>query len=210
MSRNGLCTRSILLASLGLCLMAALPAHGTTLVSIESVSAGPGTVGDSFDVVLTNTGPSATTVGSFTFNILTLDTDISFTDVTTGTTAATYIFPSSFLGPDLTGPNTGQTFAVEPFDLSIAGDVTIGAGDTVGLGHVVFDVANGATFGTFAVTLGPTPAVTSLANSGGNVTIDALDDGDIMIVSPEPATVLPAGLAFLVAAAARRRLRRRQ
>lgn len=149
MSRNGLNKSSILLAVLGLCLLVSPPAHGGTIVSVDSVAAGPGTINDSFDVVLTNTGPSAITVGSFTFNITTLNPDISFTDATTATAAATYVFSSSLFGPDLTGPNSGQTFTLAPFDISGAGDVTIGPGVTVGLGHVLFDVANGAAPGHF-------------------------------------------------------------
>ncbi|HEY1218297.1 MAG: hypothetical protein ABSE42_05395 [Bryobacteraceae bacterium] len=209
MNRNGLRRTFVLLAGLGLCLIAALPAHGSMIVSIQSVTVGAGTNNDSLDVSLTNTGPSAVSVGSFTFNIGTLNTAIDFTDVTTATVVATYIFPSSLFGPDLTGANSGQTFTFEPSDANGGGDVSIGSGDTVGLGHVLFDVANGATAGSFAVTLGPTPAVTSLANSSGGVNVDTLTDGTITITSaiPEPATVLPVALAFLIAGSAGRRLR---
>jgi hypothetical protein len=208
MNQNGLRKNSILLAGLGLCLMAALPAHGSMIVSIESVTAGVGTNNDSLDVLLTNTGPSAISVGSFTFNVSTSDTSIVFTDVSTATATAPYIFSSSLFGPDLTGPNSGQTFTLEPSDIGGTGDVSIGSGDTVGLGHVLFDVTNGATTGPFAVTLGPTPAVTSLANGSGNVTVNTLTNGTITITPvPEPATVLPAALAFLIALAARCRQR---
>jgi hypothetical protein len=212
MNRNGFRKNSILLAGLGLCVMAALPARGGMIVSVQSVTAGAGTNNDSLDVSLTNTGPSAVSVGSFTFNVSTADTSIVFTDVTTATVIAPYIFSSSLFGPDLTGANSGQTFAIAPSDFSSVGDVSIGAGATVALGHVLFDVASGATTGSFAVTLGPTPAVTSLATSaGGSVAVDTLTDGTITIPSvPEPATVLSVALAFLMAVAARIRLRTRQ
>jgi len=211
MSRNGLSKNCFLLAGLGVCLMAALPAHGGVIIAAGSVAVGAGTTGDSFDVWLTNTGPSAILVDSFAFNISTLDTGITFTDVTTGTVAAPYIFPSSLFGPDLTGPNSGQTFAFEPSDISGVGNVSIGSGITVGLGHVLFDVSGGAAPGTFAVTLVKDPLVTNLSDSNANnIPIDTFTDGDITIFLPEPATVLPAGLAFLIAAAAKRRLRTRQ
>lgn len=210
MSHIGLSKNCVLLACLGLCLMAALPAHGGVIIAASSVTVGAGTTGDSFDVLLTNTGPSAITVGSFSFNISTADTDISFTDVTTGTLAAPYIFVSSSLfGPDLTGPNSGQTFTSFPSDVSFPADVSIGASSTVGLGHVLFDVAGGAMPGTFAVTLVQDSSVTNLSNANGNIPINTFTDGDITISTPEPATVPLAGLAFLIAAAARRKLRAR-
>jgi hypothetical protein len=211
MSRNGLSRTCFLLAGLGVCLTAALPAHGSVIIAADSVSAVAGSTGNSFDVWLTNTGPSAISVDTFSFNINILDTDITFTDVTTGTVAAPYIFPSSVFGPDLTGPNSGQTFAFFPNDVSGSGDVSIASGATVGLGHVLFDVAGGAAPGTFAVAFVQDPLVTNLSDANGNnIPIDTFTDGDVTILTPEPATVPLAGLAFLIAAAARRRLRIRR
>jgi hypothetical protein len=93
-------------------------------------------------VILTNTGPSGVSIADFSFGIQTADTDISFTDATTGT-AATYIFgPDSLFGPDLTGPASGQSLTTS--DTDSVSEVTIAASSTVGLGHVLFSVAAGA------------------------------------------------------------------
>ena len=53
------------------------------------ISAAPGSTGNAFDVLLTNTGASSVDLGAFAYEITTADTDISFTDADTSTTAPT-------------------------------------------------------------------------------------------------------------------------
>src|SRR5579884_513947 len=125
--------------------MAGLPFAGPARADLAVSFSDPGNVaagstGDSFDVLLTNTGPSDVVLGAFTFEVATTSSDITFTDVTTATVADPYIFGAdSLFAPDILGTTTGQD--ITAFDLDGAGDVTIGAGSTVGLGHVLFNVS---------------------------------------------------------------------
>jgi hypothetical protein len=68
-----------------------------------------------FDVLLTNTGPSSQNIAAFNFELTTVDTNITFTDVTTSTTTAAYIFSDSLFGPDITTFTSAQS--VEAGDL---------------------------------------------------------------------------------------------
>ncbi len=47
-------------------------------------------------------GALSQNIAGFNFELTTANTDITFTDVTTGTTKAAHIFPFSFFGPDIT------------------------------------------------------------------------------------------------------------
>ena len=209
MQRKGFLKANIfLVAGTALGLLGSLPVKASLIVTVQSVTAAAGDINDAFDVTLQNTGGDVT-IGGFTFNVSTTDTNISFTDATTATTLAAYIFAgSSAFGPDLTGANSGQTFALGPSDLStILAGVTVAGGTTVGLGHVFFSVASGAAPGPFAVTLGATPAVTSLSDPGGNnIPIDTLTNGTITITStPEPASLLLSASVVLIGLGLRRR-----
>ena len=77
-------------------LLVSLPAKGDIILSVESVTGAPGSTG-MFDVLLQNTGTVSQNIAAFNFVLTTSNPDITFTDVTTDTTTATYIFPSSFL-----------------------------------------------------------------------------------------------------------------
>jgi len=222
MQRNGFANfKFVLVMAAILGLFGSLPARASLIVTVQSVAASSG----AFDVTLTNSGPIAVAISGFSFNLSTANASISFIDATTATTLAPYIFPAAssldtlLFGGDLllTTPNSGQNFNGNlPSDINIdpitsnSANVTIGAGATVGLGHVLFTVAPGATPGIFAVQLGPTPAETSLSNAaGGSVTIDTLAAGQITIAStavPEPGSLLPLALAFLLGGALRRRV----
>jgi len=209
----------VMAAVLGL--FGSLPARASLIVSVQSVAASSG----AFDVTLTNSGPGAVAIAGFTFNLSTTDTDISFSDATTATALAPYIFPAAssqdtlLFGGDLlvTTPNSGQNFNGNlPSDLNVdpitfnSANITIGAGVTVGLGHVLFTVAAGAAPGIFAIQLGPTTAETNLVDANGdNIAIDTLTAGQITIASaavPEPGLLLPLALAFLLGGAVRRRV----
>ena len=200
--------RFVLLTGLALSLFGSAPAHADMIVTVQSVSAAANTPNNFFDVTLTNTGTIAVSVDSFTFGISTSDSAISFTDANTSTSLSPYIFGSDTLfGPDLTGPTSGQSLVAS--DIDSIGAVSVGAGTTVGLGHVSFGVAPGAATGPFAVTLGDSPALTSLSDAGGhNIVIQSLVNGQITITSaaPEPLLFLPVGLALLAAGTIRRRL----
>jgi hypothetical protein len=194
------------LAAVVIGLMATLPVHASLIVTVGSVNAAAGS-SSAFDVTLTNTGPSAVSLGGFSFGITTGDTDISFTSATTATVSP-YIFGAdSLFGPDLAGPS-GQSLVTS--DLDAIGDVSVGAGATLGLGHVIFAVAGGSAPGPVSITLLSSPAFTTLSDATGSpVTINTLTGGTLTVTSsvPEPSTwlSLAAGL-FAVITLRRRRV----
>jgi hypothetical protein len=194
----------------GAALFLAVPARANIIISVGDVFAIAGSTGNGIDVTLTNTGPSAINVGGFNFQISTSDTDITFQSTTISTLA-----PYVFLGDSLFGSpiNTctspcGQS--IDGSDLAASAGDLVAAGATVGLGHVLFDVAGGATPGPFVVTLAGFPG-TSLAGAapaGANIPIDTFTDGQITITAvPEPASalLLISALGALVAVKRRRR-----
>jgi hypothetical protein len=193
-----------LAAGLAAGLLGSLPAEATLIVGVQSVTAGANTNNDTLDVTLMNTGPSAVAVGGFTFEIISASSNISFIDANTST-AAPYVFDgNSAFGPDLTGPTSGPTLSTS--DVDLLGSATVASGATVGLGHITFDVAAAAS-GIIAITLGPTPQFTSVADASGNNLPITLANGQVTISTvPEPSLVLPLAMAAVIGA---RRLRRR-
>jgi hypothetical protein len=201
---------SLLVAGVAACLFGPATARADIVISVQSVTAVAGSSGNGIDVDLTNSGPSSMTIGGFSFGISIANPAISFTDANTAT-AVSYIFGgNSLFGPDLTGPTSGQTLsASDLFSIPLAG-VTLSAGSTVGLGHVLFDVAPGAASGFFPVNLTPFPT-TSLSDAfGSDLPVSTLLGGSITIPSavvPEPSSTLPLvfGGALLWTAIRRRR-----
>jgi len=180
-------------------LLLSVPAKGDIVLSVESVSGAPGSTGD-FDVLLTNTGSSAQNIAAFNFELTTPNTDISFTDVTTNTTTATYIFPSSFFGPDITTIAAGQTVEAGDVDATFDGtDVAPGA--TYGLGNVSFAIAPGAVNGETAEIDFVAYPSTSLSDSSGNNVDFTAESGTITVQTtsaiPEPSTAFPLAAALL-------------
>jgi hypothetical protein len=170
-------------------------AHASSIVLAQSVIASSGSSGNGLDIELTNSGASAVTIGGFSFGISIANADISFTDANTSTSAS-YIFGTdSLFGPDLTGPTSGQSLSTSDlFDIFFAG-VTLNPGTTVGLGHVLFDVAPGAASGSFAVQLAFFPTTSLSDESGNNIAIDTLSNGLITITTPA-APVVPEPSSF--------------
>ena len=180
-------------------------ADAALILSVQSATGVAGTSGNTFDIDLINTGPTALTIGGFTFGIATANPNISFTDANTAT-AMPYIFAGdSLLGPDLTGPTSGQSLTASDASLSGLG-TTVTAGTTLGLGHILFDVLSSATNGMFPVNLEVSPATSLTDPNGAPVPVDTLVAGEITITGgaaaavPEPSSMLLffAG-AFLVA-----------
>jgi hypothetical protein len=191
-------------------LLYAAPARAGLLVAVQSVSAGIGSTGNGFDVTLMNTGAAPLTVGGFNFTISTADSEITFTSADISTTTAPYIFAGdSLFGPTI-NTTSGQSLAAS--DLAISGGDVVGAGATVGLGHVLFDISPTAALGSFPVVLAPFPG-TSLADSlGNNITINTLTNGQITIIAatvPEPGSIVLLGSVLLAVILAKRRARRR-
>jgi hypothetical protein len=187
------------------------PLSGSLILNIQSTSASPNTSGNAFDVTVTNTGPSAVSIDGFGLGIHTASSLISFTDATTGTTVAPYIFGvDGFAGSDLTGPTSGQSLTTS--DLDSVSAVSVASGASFGLAHVLFSVAPGASGGGYNVDF--TSPATSLSDAAGfPLTIDTLNGGTITVTStstvPEPSSMAPLTLVLLIGCSAvlRRRAR---
>lgn len=184
-------------------------ANASSIVSIQSVTVAAGSSANGIDVELTNTGPSALSIGGFSFEISIATLDVSFTGADTFTTAA-YIFGgNSLFGPILAAPASGQSLLVSDiFAIPFSG-ATLGAGATVGLGRVLFDVSPFAAGGVFSVSLTPFP-ITSLSDELGNdVPIDVLSSGQITISAPQPSAVPEPSSLLLLASGIAVGMRRR-
>jgi hypothetical protein len=170
-------------------------ADGLQLSIASGVTATAGSTGNTFDVLLTNTGASALNVDSFAFSIVVADSDISFTDATTSTSDPYIYAGDSFVVingfPLPVNSLPGQTLVASDLSNSGAGQV-IGSGATFALGSIVFDVASGATPGVFAVNFDDGP-ITSFADPNANLLDFASISGTITVTPstspmPEPAT----------------------
>jgi hypothetical protein len=123
--------------------------------------------------------------------------DISFTDVTTDTIIAPYLFlGNSAFGPDIATdpPGTIMTASDEAssmFNLPATG-VSLDAGATAGTGHVFFLISLSASPGrSWAILLDP--MVTSFSDPAGNsIPIEGLNFGSICSVGevPEPSSLI--------------------
>lgn len=190
--------------------LVSLPVKADIVLSTEPVAAAPGST-DDFDVLLTNTGLSTVNIAGFNFELTTSDTNITFTDVTTDTTVAPYIFPDSLFGPDITTIASGQTVEAGDVDGSMSGAGTdVAPGQTYSLGNVDFTVAADAMNGEIA-TLDFTPYPgTSLSDASGDNIPFTATQGEIAIATvtpvPEPnSAILLAALALVAALLAGKR-----
>ena len=173
-------------------------------VSIQqpiSVTAGSSS---GFDVFLTNVSGPDVVIAGFNFELDSASTDVIFNDATT--VGTTYIFQGNsfadtFLGGDIaigTSPNlTAEDIVNTPFS-----GTTIGAGNTVDLGHVLFTTSAGSPTESVGISFG---VVTNLSDpNGADVPISTFTGGTIDITAttttvPEPSSVfLPFGLVLVV------------
>ena len=199
-------------ALLGLAMAAAPPARADLVVSVSSAAVNAGTANDFVNVNLLNTGPSAVTIGAFSFGISVTNPDITFTGATTST-GTPYIFTGdSLFGPAI-GIAAGQSLtASDLFDIAGSG-VVVGAGGSAGLGHVFFDAGANAASGVFAVWL--STLETSLADpTSANLPIQSLINGQISIAAqtsvPEPSAISEIFIALAVLSVGRLRTRGRR
>lgn len=196
--------------------------RAAVVLTLQSVTATAGSTGNTLDVTLLNTGPASITVGSFSFEITIASANIQFTDATTATVLASYIFniggSHSAFGPSI-ATNTPLAPGA-PLDASdnyspFGSGQVVASGGTVGLGHVVFNVAPATAPGPYTVSFNTDPAFTSLSNASGNATfpITTFTPGVITVIGatavPEPSPLVLAGVALL-AGLGYRRVRRTQ
>lgn len=183
-------------------LLLSVPAKADIVLTLESVTGAPGSTG-TFDVLLSNTGPAAQNIAGFNFELTTADTNVTFTDVTTATTTAPYIFPTSFFGPDITTFATGQSVEAGDLDGTFNG-TDVASGATYGLGNVSFAIAQGAVNGETAEIDFSADASTSLSDNNTNIVDFTAEPGTITVQTsttvPEPSTALPLAGAMLLGA----------
>ncbi len=187
----------------------AIPAsQAAIIVTANPVTVLHGDLSGYFDVTFTNTvGSEDTWVDAFSFSLFVADPGITFTRADMST-ALPYIFEGDSFAAEfgldrieITLP--GQTLTAADLSNSGAGTLARG-GSTFGLGRVYFDIGAGAGPHT-AVIIRPRPD-TSLSDLEGNEIPIATVDGSIDILpAPEPATLLPVGLAAILLIVLRRR-----
>ena len=177
-------------------LSAAIPARAGMIVTAQSVSSSDGAL----DVFLTNTGPSAVNIAAFSFEVNVSSSQVTFTDATFNTTANPYIFAgNSLFGPEILTSisNGGQTLDAADATFN-ALDVSVGSGENVGLGHVLFTTSGTLTSdATVSFTGFPSTALADAA--GTNVPIDTITNGTISPVAtvvPEPSTLILATIGL--------------
>jgi hypothetical protein len=206
------------LGALGIVLLSARPAAADLIVSAEKVAGiGVGSTNNALQVNLTNTGPGAIVIGSFSFELSVKSALITFTGVDTSTKS-----PYIFDGKSLFGPNIGTSPPGQVMDASdlfavMNSGATLGSGTTVGLGDVRFNVSGSAVPGSFFdvfVSLDPS---TTLADALGTpIPINSFQNGSITLAGrlavPEPSSIVLVGcfLATGLAGCARRRWLRGQ
>lgn len=190
-----LLARSCLPVLVSALLLGVGPARGGFVVSVQSVEVFPSTTGNALEVTLTNDGPTAVAIGSFSFEIASDPAVITFTSATTSTTAP-YIFAGHSLFGPVINTSAGATLLASDLDDRPAG-ATVAAGATVGLGRVLFNV--GFRAGTFPVTLSGFPNTSLSDPTGANLVITQMKNGTIGAV-PEPSSLALLALGWLAVA----------
>lgn len=177
---------------IGACIFGSSFAYGDLILSIESVSATPGSTGDTLDVLLTDSGSPGVSIAGFNFTIQSSNPAITFTGVFDSTATAPYIFAgNSVIGPEIDGQLTPTVTA---FDFAASGSTTLNSGDVVGLGQVFFNVSSTAASGPITVsfvTSGGTADNDLSSALGDDVPISTFTSGTINVTStPEPSSLL--------------------
>jgi hypothetical protein len=191
------------------CLASALPLKADLVVSAESVTASPGSLNNTFEVDLVNTGASTIDVSAFALEINTPSSDITFEQATTAT-AMSYIFAgNSLFGPIINTDGPGQTLDFSDLASTPNSFTAVAPGTTFGLGLIFFDVAPGASSQVATVNFNTAPNISNASDqNGNNLPLDFVSGAITITSAPEPSSwmLLVTGLVGLVWA--RRRARR--
>jgi hypothetical protein len=204
--------------AIAIALLGAAPAPaGTIDFGMQSVSAAAPSVGNVFEVFLTNNTAGAVVIDAFTFGLIEASNTISFDLATVSTVPDTYIFAGggnsldALLNAGVVSNSAGAGFLTGgDLWLGAGTGFSVGAGVTVGLGEVSYDVPSGAG-GPYTVAF--VGGQTSLSDSLGNpIAIGNETSGTIttppLTLSPEPSTLTLFGLAIALLAWAKRPLLR--
>ncbi len=177
--------------------MSAPPAFADLVIEAPNVIASAGETA-SFDVLLLNNGSTSYQIAGDAFTLTVSPSGVTFTDATTLTTTATYIYQAS---SDVDLPTTlydslpGTSFtAADTVDLPYFYQ-QVDPGATFGLAHVTFSVDPGVLPGSvFQLTLTPfADFPVALNDQYGNYLPYDVESGSITIVAaavPEPSSLL--------------------
>ncbi len=189
---------AILLIAAAWAIYAAKEAAASIVLSISpaTTTVAPGSAGDSFNVTLTNTGPSSVAIEAFVFDLTNPGSLITYTGVTPNTTPS-YIFGGTGLGPSIA--NSVGVGSVDAEDVtSTVGGVSVGAGATVGLGHVVFSVSSTATTTNVPVSFVAFPSTGFSDPNLTGMAFNTLTGGTISIQNSTSPGSVPEPSAFIV------------
>jgi hypothetical protein len=197
---------------LSLAVLGCLPASAELVTSIQSVTSSPGNTNSSFEFDVTNTGMSSVTVAAFSFH-LTVPSAIIFQSASISTLVNPYIFDvadsfDNLISTPLSSSVTSTDIIGADAWVGMSSGFVLGAGSTVGLGEVYFNVDPAAALGPYTVAFTNVNTDTSFSDPGGNyIPITTASSGTISVVAPEPATVsmMAIALAGLTLAARKRR-----
>ena len=218
-STRALAKRLLPLLVAGALASSAALADATFSIQPDTLNPAQGDIGDAFDVLLTNDGTSDLDIAGFSFGLFTTDTDITFTEADVDTIVGNYIFlGNSFVVISLSSsvislatpvglpPLPGQTLTANDATNTPGSWVTVGAGDTVDLGRVLFDVNPNAVLQSFTISFLGSPGLFNPYNNlsdenGDPINVDSLQSANSTISQtvpePSPAVLLPIGLTCL-------------
>jgi hypothetical protein len=171
--------------------------RATTILSVDpaTVLADEGAVGDTVDVILTNSGPGSISIQSFSFQVSVTDPDITFRGAGFSTGASPYIFAGDSFdvinGFTLNTDAAGQTMNGSDGTNDGAG-VTLTAGESLALGELFFNASPAAAFGGSTVSFTGGAIGNNLSDpAGNNIPIGTFSSGTINITgTPEPSSFL--------------------
>ena len=161
----------------------------------------------SFEILLTNTGPSAVNINSFTVDLIAQGSGAAFSTPTDVTTTAAYIFPVSLgffgtvTGNDITALDTNGSGIIDFPNPAVP--VNVGAGSTVGLAHVDF---------TTSANPLPNSIVLHFTNDSNHLGVNSLSDDNtnpvafttadgLITINPSAAVAAPQPVALYGGAA---------
>lgn len=190
---------------------AVVPSQAGLVVSTTPVAANPGDAGF-FEILLTNDSAPDRTLAAFSLD-LEVGAGVLVTSVDEATTSAPYVFGADGSGQLTFDPLPASAVSISDLDFSLDGFVTIGAGDTVGLARVGYQIAANAPAGPVSISFvkGPVTLILSAAGPAYPDTIVTTNPGTIDVnpgtgTVPEPSTALMVALGGLgLAASVRRR-----
>lgn len=212
-------TMKLLLTAALLSAASLAPAQAAIILGLTSVNANINSTGNVFELTLTNSGPSAVTVGGFNFGVSVSNTHLTLQDAKVTTVSAPYIFlgGDSFvidvLGSDsLLLSTTGQSIFGNDFRVTPFSGTSVVSGATFGLAKILFDVDSTALPGPVNATISLLAAETSLSDeNGASIAIDTYINSIITLQGngpepiPEPSTYLTLGAGLLTLLWTRRR-----